>query len=240
MFPLHSRAAGRTYRPTLRDGRFISLSCFQEGQNAVVAGHGRHFYFLNLLKTFICGAHTFLGSQRDRIFHPRLSEAQLRFTLYSARQKNGSQVARILFLLLLTTSAWPCLNNSRNLGTIFLPGPVCAEQDQACHIDDVLTTHAQRSIHRVNLQFRTHNSIKETVTPFQHHTTGTNTPGFCNAIQYRIGGISKYVKRRRKIGAVSNPEILDSEACSCIESFYGSKTKNVRNLIPQGTDSVQP
>ena len=109
---------------------------------------------------------------------------------------------------------------------------VCAEQDQACHIDDVLTTHAQRSIHRVNLQFRTHNSIKETVTPFQHHTTGTNTPGFCNAIQYRIGGISKYVKRRRKIGAVSNPEILDSEACSCIESFYGSKTKNVRNLIP--------
>ena len=39
--------------------------------------------------------------------------------------KNGSQVARILFLLLLTTSAWPCLKHSRNLGTILLPGPVC-------------------------------------------------------------------------------------------------------------------
>ena len=45
-------------------------------------------------------------------------------SMYRARQKNGSQVARILFLLLLTTSAWPCLKNSRNLGTILLPGPV--------------------------------------------------------------------------------------------------------------------
>ena len=39
-------------------------------------------------------------------------------------KKKGSQVARILFLLLLTTSAWPCLKNSRNLGTILLPGSV--------------------------------------------------------------------------------------------------------------------
>ena len=30
-------------------------------------------------------------------------------------KKNGSQVARILFLLLLTTSACPCLKNSLNL-----------------------------------------------------------------------------------------------------------------------------
>ena len=45
--------------------------------------------------------------------------------MYRARQKIRSQVARILFLLLLTTSAWPCLKNSRNLGTILLPGPVC-------------------------------------------------------------------------------------------------------------------
>ena len=41
-----------------------------------------------------------------------------------AWQKNGSQVARILFLLLLTTSAWPCLNNFRNLGSILMLGPV--------------------------------------------------------------------------------------------------------------------
>ena len=33
---------------------------------------------------------------------------------YRARQKNSSKGARILFLLLLTTSAWPCLKNSRN------------------------------------------------------------------------------------------------------------------------------
>ena len=39
-------------------------------------------------------------------------------------KKNGSQVVRILFLLLLTTPARPCLKNSRNLGTILLPGPV--------------------------------------------------------------------------------------------------------------------
>ena len=44
-------------------------------------------------------------------------------------KKNGSQVARILFLLLLTTTAWPCLKNSRNLGTIFLPGPVNIPSD---------------------------------------------------------------------------------------------------------------
>ena len=49
------------------------------------------------------------------------SRKQLHQTTYRVRQRNGSQVARILFLLMLTTSAWPCLKNSRNLGTILLP-----------------------------------------------------------------------------------------------------------------------
>ena len=51
--------------------------------------------------------------------------SQEKLTTYiQGPEKNGSQVARILFLLLLTTSAWPCLKNSCNLGTILLPGPV--------------------------------------------------------------------------------------------------------------------
>ena len=58
--------------------------------------------------------------------------------MYRARQKNVSQVARILFLLLLTTSAWPCLRNSRNLGTILLPGPVQYEVAESGDDDDRL------------------------------------------------------------------------------------------------------
>ena len=40
----------------------------------------------------------------------------IRSTWYRARLKGGPQVWRILFQLLLTTSAWPCLLHSRNLG----------------------------------------------------------------------------------------------------------------------------
>ena len=58
------------------------------------------------------------------------------FFNYRARQKNGSQVARILFLLLLTTAAWPCLKNSRNLGTILLPGPVHSHLHIIAHFRD--------------------------------------------------------------------------------------------------------
>ena len=57
-------------------------------------------------------------------------------TAYRARQKNGSQVARILFLLLPTTTAWPCLKNSRNLGTILLPGPVHLSPNHSVNIDE--------------------------------------------------------------------------------------------------------
>ena len=44
--------------------------------------------------------------------------------IYRARLKGGPQVWRILLLLLLTTFAWLCLQNSRNLGTTFYPSPV--------------------------------------------------------------------------------------------------------------------
>ena len=65
-----------------------------------------------------------LSPLRHLTLHPFLSNPIMNRNLYRARRKNGFQVARIVFLLLLTTSAWPCLKNSRNLGTILLPGPV--------------------------------------------------------------------------------------------------------------------
>ena len=43
---------------------------------------------------------------------------------YRAQLKGGTQVWWILLPLLLTTSAWPCLQHSRNLGTTFMPSPV--------------------------------------------------------------------------------------------------------------------
>ena len=38
---------------------------------------------------------------------------------YRDRLKGGPEVGRFLLLLLLTTSAWPGLKHSRNLGTTF-------------------------------------------------------------------------------------------------------------------------
>ena len=43
---------------------------------------------------------------------------------YRARLKGRPQVWRILLLLLLSTSAWLCLQHSRNLGPAFLPDSV--------------------------------------------------------------------------------------------------------------------
>ena len=45
-------------------------------------------------------------------------------SLYRARLKGFGQVWRILFLLLLSTSASTCLQHSRNLAKVFQPTPV--------------------------------------------------------------------------------------------------------------------
>ena len=58
----------------------------------------------------------YLELNRYGIFDSQLSSI---WTFYRARLRGGPQVWWTLLLLLLTTSAWPCLQHSRNLGTTF-------------------------------------------------------------------------------------------------------------------------
>ena len=48
--------------------------------------------------------------------------------VYRARQKNGSQVARIFQARPGSSGKQQQEQNSRNLGTVFLPGPVVKEE----------------------------------------------------------------------------------------------------------------
>ena len=100
----------------------------------------RHFSFILCFTISVLQIHTFvlpLSKSHSCYFkHRRLMHRTKQ--AYRACLKGGPQVSRILFLLLLTTSTWLCLQHSRNLGPAFLPSPVCGfsmmEQGRLCAV----------------------------------------------------------------------------------------------------------
>ena len=98
------------------------LEFFRKAPKYSSSGTGGEVPFLSLLDCNV-GSWSKRPSPSANGSEMPLSNRILLLLTYQSRQKSGPQVLWILFLLLLTTSAWPRLQKSLNLGPTLIGNP---------------------------------------------------------------------------------------------------------------------
>ena len=97
------------------------------------------------VQNYICLLDQVSGSNKSGPMKAAFTRLLHQFITYRGRLKGGPQVWWNLFLLLLITSAWPCLQNSWNLGPVFrsvgvLKSDLCSIRRSTKHLDGSVHT----------------------------------------------------------------------------------------------------